>query len=84
MIAQTNNFLWCKYWVFSKEEGPKHTVWEQLLFFAIAFGFAYGAQFLFLIFLVEVCHVDKMLAQFLGLFVYGTVNFIANKKVTFR
>ena len=84
LIAQTNNFIGCKYWVFKNEDGPKHTIWEQLVLFAIAFGIAYSAQFLFLILLVEVGHMDKMVAQFLGLFVYGIVNFIANKRFTFR
>ncbi len=84
LIAQTNNFIWCKYWVFRNEDGPKHTLWEQLVLFAIAFGIAYSAQFLFLILLVEVGHMDKIVAQFLGMFVYGAVNFIANKKFTFR
>ena len=84
LLAQTNNFIWCQYLVFTNEDGPKHTLWEQLVLFAIAFGIAYGAQFLFLILLVEVGHMDKILAQFLGMFVYGAVNFIANKKFTFR
>ncbi len=84
LIAQTNNFIWCKYWVFRSDKETKHSLWEQLVLFAIAFGIAYSAQFLFLVLLVEVGHVDKFLAQFLGMFVYGAVNFIANKKFTFR
>ena len=84
VLAQTNNFFWCKYWVFKNDGGPKHTLWEQLVLFAIAFGIAYGAQFLFLILMVEVGHVDKMVAQFLGMFIYGAINFIANKRFTFK
>ena len=49
-----------------------------------AFGLAYSAQFLFLVTLVECGDVNEYLAQFLGLFIYGTVNFIVNKKLTFR
>ena len=52
--------------------------------FSIAFGMAYGAQFLFLIGLVEGLDCNEYLAQFLGLFIYGSVNFLMNKRVTFR
>lgn len=82
LIAQTHNFLWCKYWIFPKPE--RHTqAWRQVLLFGVAFGLAYGAQFLFLVALVEGVGSDEYLAQFLGLFVYGTVNFLMNKRVTF-
>lgn len=83
IVAQTHNFLWCKNWIFPKES-KKNNIWRQILFFCTAFGVAYTAQFLFLIFLVEALDVNEYLAQFLGLFVYGTVNFIANKKITFQ
>lgn len=84
MLAQTNNFIWCKYWVFRNDDGPKYTLIQQLLLFSIAFGIAYGSQFLFLILFVEVGHMDKYVAQMIGLFIYGAVNFIANKRFTFR
>ncbi|WP_300814187.1 GtrA family protein [uncultured Bacteroides sp.] len=82
VLAQTNNFLWCKYWIFPTDK--KSSIWRQMLLFLIAFGLAYGAQFLFLIALVELLGCNEYLAQFLGLFVYGAVNFLMNKKVTFR
>ena len=75
ILAQTHNFIWCKYWIFPTEK--KSNTWRQVLLFSIAFGMAYCAQFIFLIGLVD-------LAQFLGLFVYGGVNFLMNKKVTFK
>ena len=71
IIAQIHNFIWCKYWIFP-------------VFFCSAFGVAYTAQFLFLILLVEGLDVNEYLAQFLGLFIYGAANFIANKKITFQ
>lgn len=83
IIAQINNFMWSKYWIFPAEN-KKNSIWQQILFFCTAFGMAYSAQFLFLVLLVEVVDVNEYLAQFLGLFVYGTVNFLANKKITFR
>lgn len=83
ILAQTHNFIWCKYWIFPVEK-RKNNVWKQILFFCSAFGVAYTAQFLFLILLVEGLDVNEYLAQFLGLFIYGAANFIANKKITFQ
>ncbi|GAE84319.1 GtrA family protein [Bacteroides reticulotermitis] len=83
IIAQIHNFIWCKYWIFPNEK-KKNSVWKQMAFFCTAFGVAYIAQFFFLVLLVEVFGVNEYLAQFLGLFIYGGVNFIANKKITFQ
>lgn len=83
IVAQIHNFIWCKYWVFPTED-KKNNLWQQVLFFVMAFGIAYSAQFIFLIILVEAGDVNEYLAQFLGLFIYGTVNFITNRKLTFR
>ncbi len=82
VLAQTHNFIWCKYWIFPTDK--KSNTWRQVLLFLIAFGMAYVAQFLFLIVLVELWDCNEYLAQFLGLFIYGTVNFLMNKRVTFR
>ena len=81
IVAQIHNFIWCKYWVFPTED-KKNNLWQQVLFFAMAFGIAYSAQFIFLIILVEAGDVNEYLAQFLGLFIYGTVNFITNRKLS--
>lgn len=82
VLAQIHNFVWCKYWIFPTER--KSNTWHQVLLFSMAFGMAYGAQFLFLVGLVEGMDCNEYLAQFLGLFVYGGVNFLMNRKVTFR
>lgn len=82
VLAQTHNFIWCKYWIFPTDK--KSNTWRQVLLFLIAFGMAYVAQFLFLIVLVELWDCNEYLAQFLGLFIYGTVNFLMNKRATFR
>lgn len=82
ILAQIHNFMWCKYWIFPKYD--KSNTWRQVLLFSIAFGMAYGSQFLFLIGLVEGLNCDEYLAQFLGLFLYGGVNFMMNKKLTFK
>ena len=83
IVAQIHNFIWSKYWIF-RIENKKNNIWKQMLFFCSAYGLAYSAQFLFLVTLVECGDVNEYLAQFLGLFIYGTVNFIVNKKLTFR
>ncbi|WP_455673621.1 GtrA family protein [Phocaeicola sp.] len=83
IIAQTHNFIWCRYWVFPSEE-KKNNMGQQILLFCTAFGVAYCIQFLFLILLVEVLGTNEYVAQFLGLVLYGAINFIANKKITFR
>ncbi|MBD9091035.1 MAG: GtrA family protein [Bacteroides oleiciplenus] len=84
IVAQTHNFIWCKYWIFPLNKEKKSNTWRQVLLFSIAFGIAYLSQFLFLVVLVEGLNCDEYLAQFLGLFIYGGVNFIMNKKVTFK
>lgn len=80
VIAQMNNFFWSKYWIFSSHEGSFR---REIPLFLIAFGCAYVSQFLALLMMVECLYLDEYLAQFLGLFVYGAVNFMMNKKVTF-
>ena len=85
VIAQIHNFIWCKHWIFPLDDKEKKSnTWRQVLLFSIAFGMAYLAQFLFLIVLVEALNCDEYLAQFLGLFIYGGVNFIMNRRITFR
>ena len=81
ILAQTHNFIWCKYWIFPTDK--KSNTWRQVLHFRIAFGMAYLAQFQFIVVLVELLSCNEYLAQFLGLFVYGAVNFLMNKRVTF-
>ena len=56
ILAQIHNFIWCKYWIFPTEK--KSNTWRQVLLFSIAFGMAYGAQFLFLIGLVDILSAD--------------------------
>lgn len=86
IIAQIHNFLWCKYWIFPvcPHSSVKKTISRQILYFMGAFGVAYTTQFFFLLVLVELLHCNEYFAQFLGLFVYGSINFLMNKYATFR
>ena len=81
VAALVNNFFWSKFWVFSSGRGD---YLRQFLLFACAFACAYGAQFFCLLLMVELLGWNEYFAQFLGLFVYGAVNFLMNKRVTFR
>lgn len=83
IIAQTHNFIWSKYWIFPSEN-RKNNFWQQILLFCTAFGVAYSVQFIFLILMVEAWNINKYLAQFIGIVIYGAVNYIANKKITFK
>lgn len=80
VVAQVNNFFWSKYWVFSSRSGRLR---HEVPLFLLAFGCAYGAQFLGLLLMVEILGLNEYLAQFLGLFIYGAVNFLMNKRMTF-
>jgi len=81
LAALINNFFWSKYWVFSSAGGK---YWREIPLFLMAFGCAYGLQFLGLLLMVEVIGMNEYLAQFLGLFIYGAVNFLMNRKLTFQ
>ncbi|MDD6473544.1 MAG: GtrA family protein [Bacteroidales bacterium] len=86
VLAQINNFLFSKYWVFQglqKKESSISRLTREILLFLIAFGCAYGLQFLCLLWMVECMGLNSYLAQFLGLFVYGFVNYVMNRNLTF-
>ena len=57
---------------------------REIPLFLIAFGCAYCSQFLALLIMVEIFDLNEYLAQFLGLFIYGAVNYMMNKKITFQ
>ena len=80
----THNFLWCKYWVFRSDETDKFNIWEQVLFFAVAFGIAYTIQFVLLLFMVEILDLNEYLAICLGFVIYGLLLYTINNKFTFR
>lgn len=84
VIAQIHNFLWSKYWIFtSGGKYKKSNTWRQVLLFVVAFTAAYVSQFLFLVGVVEGLQCNEYLGQFLGLFIYGAINFLMNRRLTF-
>ena len=78
--ALINNFFWSKYWVFSAGKGFYA---RQAILFLLAFACAYGAQVLVLLAMFEGAGWDEFISQFPSLFIYGAVNFVMNKKITF-
>lgn len=83
LIAQTHNFIWSKYWIFPSDN-QQNSLWRQITLFCTAFGIAYATQLLFVILAVELAGMDDFTAQFIGIVIYGAINFMANKKLTFR
>lgn len=81
VAALINNFFWSKFWIFTSGKGRYA---PQALLFLVAFLCAYGSQFVCLLAMVELLDWNEYISQFLGLFVYGAVNFVLNKRVTFR
>lgn len=85
LLAQTNSFLWCKYWIFPVDpEKSKHNTFQQILLFGLTVLIAYIGQLLFILFLIELLQFNEYLGQFLGLFVYGAITYLCNRYLTFR
>lgn len=78
--ALTNNFFWSKYWIFTARDGRFE---REIPVFLLAFALAYGVQFVFLLFFAERLDMNKYVAQFVGVFFYGAINFVVNRRVTF-
>ena len=83
LIAQTHNFIWSKYWIFPSSN-PQNSLWQQIMLFCTAFGIAYGIQLLFVILMIEAIGIKEFTAQFIGIIIYGAVNFMVNNRITFR
>lgn len=81
LAALINSFIWSKIWVFQTR---KTNLWREIFYFCIAFLLAYGCQFAFFRTMIFHADINEYLVQFLGLFIYGAVNFIMNRKVTFK
>lgn len=86
VVAQVHNFLWCKYWIFPVMEGggTEFNLWQQISLFLFAFGCAFISQFLLTVTLVELFGFNEYVGQFIGILLYGAVNFTMNRKLTFK
>lgn len=83
LIAQTHNFIWCKYWIFPAS-GKEEKLWRQVMLFCTAFAVAYTVQFLCLLCMVEVMQMNEYVAQLVGIVIYGAINFLVNRRITFK
>lgn len=81
ILALANNFYWNRVWVFRSDD--RH-IRRQIFLFLTAYGCAYVVQLAIVFLLVEGIGVEESLANFIGLFPFGAVNFIFNKFLTFR
>lgn len=81
LIGVINSFVWSKLWVFKARHSNK--IFKELWLFAVACLVAYGIQFVCLLFMVRGLSINEYLAQLLGIFVYGVINFIINRLFTF-
>lgn len=68
---------------FSFQQSPKQSL-AQIMLFCTAFGIAYGIQLLFVILMIEAIGIKEFTAQFIGIIIYGAVNFMVNNRITFR
>lgn len=84
LIAQFNNFFWCKYWIYVSEESKKGNIFFQFIKFSTSCLLAYLVQFVFIYLLIDLLGCNPYLGQFLGLFVYGASNFLFNRFISFR
>lgn len=80
ILSVINSFVWNKLWVF---KARRTNVWKEIFWFGFAFLVAYLSQFVFLLLLVEYLGVNEYWAQFAGLFIYGAINFVMNRRLTF-
>lgn len=81
VLAFVNNFYWNRIWVFKSKSG---NIRKQIVLFLTAYVCAYFVQIAVVFVLVEWCALNEPLAQFIGLFPFGAVNFIMNKLLTFK
>lgn len=80
-LALINNFWWNRVWVFHSRGG---NLWHQALLFLLAYAAAYLVQLAVVWLLVRFARLNPSLANFIGLFPFGAVNFILNKCLTFH
>ena len=81
LLAFVNNFYWNRTWVF---QSTSKKIRRQIVLFLTAYGCAYLVKASVVYALVEGIGTNEPLAQFIGLFPFGAVNFLMNKLLTFR
>jgi len=80
MLGFINSFILNKLWTFKSKGKLKN----ELFLFIIAFLVCYGAQLLFLIFLIEGLDFSAEISQIIAMAFYTILNFLGNKYFTFK
>ena len=80
VVGVINSFFWSKFWVFRSQK----SLYKEALLFGIVFFFCYVANFMALLFLVEIFQLSPYIAQPMAMCVYTLLNFILNRTITFR
>lgn len=81
LVAVTNNYAWNRLWTFRGQRG--HVGWQGFRFLVVA-CVAYSANLALLAALVDLGHVNKLLAQAIAIIVVTPLNFVGNKLWSFR
>jgi putative flippase GtrA len=76
----TNSYIWNKRWTFRSAKNPTREIAFFLLFFAVS----YGLNLASVVFCVRRMGFNPNVAQFFGIAVYTSTNFLTNKYVTFH
>jgi putative flippase GtrA len=84
-ISVLNSFFWNNKYVFKKDENQKRNIFHSLIKTYISYAFTgLILSNLFLFLFIDILHISKYLAPFLGMVVTIPLNFILNKKWAFR
>ena len=83
LIAQTHNFIWSKYWIFSFQQSQKQSLATNNALFVLLLVLPMAYNF-FVILMIEAIGIKEFTAQFIGIIIYGAVNFMVNNRITFR
>jgi putative flippase GtrA len=81
LVALTNNFWWNRHWTF--DAGHGHAGFQAARFLVVSVA-AFLFSFVVLQLLVELGHVDKVVAQAVAIGAATPLNFLGNKLWSFR
>jgi len=85
IISVLNSFFWNNKYVFKNKEETKRNIFKSLIKTYISYAFSgivIGNLLLFVF--IDVLHMNKYIAPFLGLFISVPLNFVLNKKWAFK
>jgi len=85
IVSVLNSFFWNNKYVFKKEDDQKRNIIHTLIKTYISYAFTgLILQNILLFVFIDILHISKYLAPFLGLVITIPLNFILNKKWAFQ